>query len=187
VIAEAILAQAAKTPFATLLRRRVLAPAGLRHTLSVATAEMPSPALHVFTTQAGVYQDSTFFDPSWTTGKGAVLISTIRDVVRGMTVAGQGRLLSPESYAQLVSPATAAFAPWSARNFYGLGLFSINTWLIQNPSYSGNAGAAAYLPSRRIGIAVTTTQLKGADPDANVSTTILERIGRYLAPQTPPA
>ncbi len=186
VIAEGILAPAAGVPFATLLRQRILRPAGLRHTRSVSTPQIASPVLHAFTTQGGVYQESTFWNPSWTTGRGAVLTSTVRDVVRIAALVGSGRLLSPASYAQLVAPTTAAFAPWSDRNYYGLGVFSINGWLVQNPSFSGYAGAMGYLPGRRISIAVTSTQRQGADPDANVASTILERIGAYLAPGTPP-
>jgi CubicO group peptidase (beta-lactamase class C family) len=186
VIAQQILAQAAGAPFATLLERRVLRPAGLRRTRSATTPQIPSPVLHAFTTQDGVYQDSTFWNPSWTTGRGAVLTSTIRDVVRAAGVIGSGRLLTPASYAELVAPTTATLAPWSARNHYGLGVFSINSWLIQNPSFFGYAGAMGYLPGRRISIAVTSTQLRGADPDANVANTILERIATHLAPGTPP-
>jgi D-alanyl-D-alanine carboxypeptidase len=59
------------------------------------------------------------------------------------------------------------------------------SWLIQNPSFSGYAGAFGYLPSRRISIAATSTQLPGADVDANVSSMILERIAAYLTPETP--
>lgn len=83
--------------------------------------------------------------------------------------------------------AARALPEWNTRNWYGLGLFSINSWLIQNPSFSGYAGATGYLPGRRIAIAVTTTQLPGADPDLNVSTPILERIGAYFAPESLPA
>lgn len=186
VIAEEILAQATRTPFATLLERRILRPAGLRHTRSSTTPEIPSPALHAFTTQDGVYQESTFWNPSWTTGRGAVLTSTIGDAVRAAGVVGSGRLLSPASFAQLVAPTTQTFTPWSTRNWYGLGIFSINSWLIQNPSFSGYAGAVGYLPSRRISIAVTTTQLAGANVDANVANTILEKVATYLAPESPP-
>ncbi len=186
MIAEEILAQATRTPFATLLERRILRPAGLRHTRSSTTPEIPSPALHAFTTQDGVYQESTFWNPSWTTGRGAVLTSTIGDAVRAAGVVGSGRLLSPASFAQLVAPTTQTFTPWSTRNWYGLGIFSINSWLIQNPSFSGYAGAVGYLPSRRISIAVTTTQLAGANVDANVANTILEKVATYLAPESPP-
>jgi D-alanyl-D-alanine carboxypeptidase len=125
VIAEQILAQATGTPFAALLQRRVLRPAGLRQTRSSTTPQIPSPVLHAFTSQDGVYQESTFWNPSWTTGRGAVLTSTIGDVVRIAEVIGSGRLLPPAAYAELVAPTTTTLAPWSQRNYYGLGIFSI--------------------------------------------------------------
>jgi CubicO group peptidase (beta-lactamase class C family) len=182
VIAQQILAEATGTSFATLLRRRVLAPSRLRRTRSGTTPQIPRPVLHAYTTQDGVYQESTFWNPSWTTGRGAVLTSTIPDVARIAGVIGSGRLLSRDSFAQLVAPTTQRFAPWSETNHYGLGVFVINGWLVQNPSFSGYAGAMAYLPGARIAIAVTSTQARGADPDANVSSEIMERVGRYLAP-----
>ena len=112
--------------------------------------------------------------------------STVGDVVRIAELVGSGRLLSPASLEQLVATTTQAFKPWTKRNWYGLGVFSINSWLIQDPSFSGYAGAMGYLPSRRIAIAVTTTQLPGANVNADVSSTLVERIGAYLAPETPP-
>ncbi len=88
---------------------------------------------------------------------------------------------------QISSPVLHAFTTQDARaQPLRPGDLLINSWLVQNPSFSGYAGAMGYLPSRRISIAVTSTQPPGADADANVATTILERVAAYLAPETPP-
>jgi hypothetical protein len=41
----------------------------------------------------------------------------------------------------------------------------------------GNLRVWPYLPGERIAIAVTTTQARGADPDTNVASAIMGRIG----------
>lgn len=186
LIAQQILAEATGTPFATLMERRVLRPAGLRRTVASTTPQIPEPVLHAFTEERGTYEESTFWNPSWTTGRGAVLTSTIGDVVRAAAVVGTGRLISPQAYAELIAPTTSRFAPWSADRFYGLGLFVNDSWILQNPSFFGYAGAMGYLPERRIAIAVTSTKLPGAEVGANISDTILTRIAGYLVPGTAP-
>ena len=106
VIAQEVLAQATGTPFATLMERRVLRPAGLRHTRSSTTPQIPSPILQL--------------------------------------------VAHPE--------------PLVLRLRRGDG----------PPAEQGHS------------IAVTSTQLPGADADANVANTVLERVAAYLALETPP-
>lgn len=187
LIAQQILAQATGTPFGRLLERRVLRPAGLTRTVASATPQIPDPVLHAFTAERGTYEESTFWNPSWTTGRGGVLTSTVGDVVRAARVVGTGRLISPAAYAELVSPAASRFAPWTPERYYALGLFVDHGWLLQNPSFFGYAGAMGYLPERGIALAVTSTKLPGADVSANVSYTILTRIAAYLTPGAAPS
>jgi len=147
VILGQVLSRAAGRPLGTLLRREVLRPAGLTQTRAFQTAVVPEPVLHAFTAERGTYEESTFWNPSWTLARGAVQVSTIRDVVRSAEVIGGGRLLTPASYAQFVAPSTAGFAPWSPERYYALGIVSSNSWLIQNPSFAGQAAAMGYPPS----------------------------------------
>ncbi len=66
-----------------------------------------------------------------------------------------GTLLSPESHALQLAPLTAKFKPWSETTYYGFGVFLINGWIVQNPSFAGYAATMAYLPSRKLAIAVS--------------------------------
>jgi D-alanyl-D-alanine carboxypeptidase len=186
VILGEVLSRAAGAPLATLLQRRILRPAGLRHTTSSQTAEIPGPVLHAFTRERGSYEESTFWNPSWTLARGAIQTSTIGDVLRSASVIGSGRLLSPASYRAFTAPATAGLDPWSRDFYYALGIVSDNGWLTQQPSFAGYFGAMGYQPERRIAIAVASTKLEGAESDPNFSAAIYRRIAAYLAPGAAP-
>ena len=168
------------------MQRRILRPAGLRHTTSSQTAEIPAPVLHAFTRERGTYEESTFWNPSWTLARGAIQTSTIGDLVRSASVIGSGRLLSPAAYREFVAPATAGLAPWSSDSYFALGIVSDNGWLNQTPSFGGYFGVMAYQPERRIAIAVASTKLEGAEVDPNFSAAIYRRIAAYLTPGAAP-
>jgi D-alanyl-D-alanine carboxypeptidase len=186
VILGEVLSRAAGTPLATLMQRRILRPAGLRHTTSSETAEIPAPVLHAFTRERGTHEESTFWDPSFSIARGAVQTSTIGDLVRSAAVIGSGRLLSPGSYRDFTAPATVGLAPWSADSYYGLGIVSDHGWLNRTPSFFGYFGVMSYQPERRIAIAVASTKLEGAESDPNFSAAIYRRITAYLAPGEAP-
>ena len=177
-----VLSRAAGRPLKTLLERRVLKPSGLSRTAAFSTARIPKPVLHSFTRERGVYEDSTFWNPSWTLARGSVMTSTIRDVARSARVMGSGRLLSERSYAEFTAPDTAGLEPWGSDLYYGLGIVSNNSWLTQAPAFAGYFGAMGYLPSREISIAVASTKREAAEPDPNVSNVIMRRISAYMAP-----
>ncbi|WP_329112343.1 hypothetical protein [Streptomyces sp. NBC_01353] len=50
-----------------LLEREVLGPLGLRESRNSFTPDIPTPVLHAFTAERGTYEESTFWNPSWTT------------------------------------------------------------------------------------------------------------------------
>jgi D-alanyl-D-alanine carboxypeptidase len=182
IILGQVMSRATGTPLRTLIQRKILRPAGLRNTASFSTARIPSPVLHAFTRERGTYEESTFWNPSWTLARGAVMTSNIRDVARSARVIGAGRLLSPGAYRDLLAPTTARFPMWNDRIFYGLGVVSANDWVLQNPSFAGYFAAMAYQPSQRISIAVASTKLAGAKIDPNYSNELVGTISRYLSP-----
>jgi D-alanyl-D-alanine carboxypeptidase len=186
VILGEVMSRATGRPLATLIRARILRPAGLRHTTASLTAEIPAPVLHAYTRERGTYEESTYWNPSWTLARGAIQTSTIGDLVRTASVIGSGRLLTPAAYRDFTAPATAGLPPWSARRYYALGIVSDNGWLNQSPSFAGYFGAMGYQPERRISIAVASTKLEGAKSDPNVSIAIYRRIAAYLAPGAAP-
>ena len=69
---------------------------------------------------------------------------------------------------------------------YGLGVVFRGPWIVQNPLFYGCSGVSAYLPERKISIAVVNTYGESAfDEDggySNASVPLFEAIAAYLAP-----
>lgn len=195
-----------------LLQQHIIESLGLEGTGSVDTAWMPQPVLHAFSSErreslnippsVGFYEESTFWSPSWTLAPGAVQYSTITDMARSLEAIGSGELLTEESYQEQIGQQLLGFgAPLQgcptchvldeAYN-YGLGIVHSGNWLLQNPLFGGYGGTAAYLPDRKIAIAVVTTFGEQSFGEAgelrygNASTATFQRIAELLAPDDPP-
>ncbi|KPI32903.1 beta-lactamase [Actinobacteria bacterium OV450] len=179
-----------------LLQERVMGPLGLRDTRASSTPEITTPVLHAFTSERGSYEESTFWNPSWTTAPGAVQTTHICDMARSAVAIGSGELLSPAGYRISLDPGTVGLGKATAQcpatvcrtmtpgHHFGLGLIVQNGWVVQNPSFSGYAAIQAYLPSEHLAIAVSTTVgPKGAQD--NTAQTIAYRIAGAVAPGHP--
>ena len=81
------------------------------------------------------------------------------------------------------------FTQVNAYNF-GLGVVRSGSWLLQNPLLGGYSATEAYLPSKRIAIAVAVTYLPGAFDSQgnypNASDALFRSIGAAMAPNDPP-
>lgn len=164
-------------PMAELLQEKVLGPLGLTNTAASQLPPIPEPALHAYSSErreslhipAGVpfYEDSTYWNPSWTITNGAVETTDIDDLATTAVAIGSGKLLSPQSYQAMVTkdligkttavPGCLTCFPQSRNYTYGLGIVSTGDWVMQNPLFSGEAGSFAYLPSKKVAIAVAVT------------------------------
>lgn len=195
---------------ADLLSDRVLGPLALTNTTASLTADIPSPVLHAFTSERRValgipaatpfYEESTFWNPSWTITHGAIQTTDIYDLEATAVGIGSGTLLSPESYRQMVStdlrgtsrtqPGCPTCMPMNEGYTYGLGIVISGNWLMQNPMFAGYAAVEAYLPSKKIAIAVATTYapeaFDGAGEYNNAAEMLFRRIGAELAPDDAP-
>ncbi|HEX9177957.1 MAG TPA: serine hydrolase domain-containing protein [Mycobacterium sp.] len=183
-----------------LLSDKVLKPLGLSQTANSDTPEIPSPVLHAFSAERGKYEETTFWNPSWTITHGAIQTTNIYDLEATARGIGSGRLLSPESYKQMVStdlrgktraqPGCPTCAEQNDIYTYGLGVVISGNWLLQNPMFAGYAGVEAYLPSQKMALAVVTTFTEQAfDAQGNYDNeadTLFRRIGAELAPGDAP-
>ncbi|MFF0482317.1 serine hydrolase domain-containing protein [Streptomyces sp. NPDC004435] len=179
-----------------LVRELVTGPLGLRETRNSFTPEIPEPVLHAFTSDRGLYEESTFWNPSWTTGPGAVITSTVCDMARSAQGIGSGELISPRSYRVLLDPGTVGLGtPTSTcpaticlkqteERHFGLGVIVSGGWLLQNPSFSGYAALQAYLPEKRLAIAVSATKT-ATTGEGNMAQVVAGRIAAALAPEDP--
>ncbi|MFD3874094.1 serine hydrolase domain-containing protein [Streptomyces sp. NPDC058623] len=165
-------------PLAEVMETDVLEPMGLTATDIPTTAEIPAPVLHGFDNERGVFEDATYWNPSWTLAPGAVMTGTLGDMAKSFTAIGEGELLSAESHREQLAPVSQI----NPNTSFSLGLALQNGWILQNPSFAGYAGAVAYLPSKKIAIATVATQGPGSTVQ-NAAVSILADIANHLAPE----
>jgi CubicO group peptidase (beta-lactamase class C family) len=194
----------------TLLGNEVLGPLGLKSTTNSDTPEIPWPVLHTFSSErrkalkipAGTpfYEESTYWNPSWTITHGAIQTTNIYDMEATAVGVGSGKLLSADSYKKMVSTALRGKThaqPGCPTCFdqnegytYGLGIIASGDWLLQNPLFSGCAGVEAYLPAQKVAIAVAVTYAPEAFDDqgnySNQADILFRKIGAVVAPDAAP-
>ena len=181
VLLGEVLAKIMRMPLARLMRQQIFKPLGLTGTNISSRPQIRAPVLHAFITARGIYQESTFWNPSWTAGTGEIMTSDIGDLIRSAIGIGTGALLTKRSYREQ----TTRISHVKPGVFYGMGVFINNGWLLQNPLFSGYNAVMAYLPARHISIAVTTTLGPRSNPNTNYSTDLTREIAAYLAPRHP--
>jgi D-alanyl-D-alanine carboxypeptidase len=165
------------------IQERVLGPLGLRHTQISRYAAFPGPALHSYSGERGFYEDATFWSPSWTIGAGEVMSATIGDVARTARAVGGGALVSRRAARERIAPSTVGLPGMRPELYYGLGMLVAGGWTIQNPMLNGYTGLMAYLPARRLSVAIVTTALpRSADTGRPYASLIFSRLNAYLTP-----
>jgi CubicO group peptidase (beta-lactamase class C family) len=188
-------------PVDELIRERITEPLGMNGTQSYQTAYIPEPVLHAYSSSRGTYEESTFWDPSWTTAKGAVMISDIDDLVTSARAIGTGKLLSSKSYEEQLAPTTvglgvapencpksacSSFVKQQPTAYFGIGNVVLGGWVLQNPQFSGYGAVQAYLPSEDLAIAAAATQDEDAEEGVNGGEKVFEEIASVFAPDHPP-
>ena len=194
----------------TLLHNKVLGPLGLNATANSDTPDIPQPVLHAFSSErrqalkipAGTpfYEESTYWNPSWTITHGAIQTTNIHDMEATAVGIGSGKLLSADSYKKMVStalrgkthaqPGCPTCMEQSEGYTYGLGIITSGDWLMQNPLFSGCAAVEAYLPAQKAAIAVAVTYAPEAFDDqgnySNQADILFRKIGAVVAPNDAP-
>src|SRR4051812_35139736 len=192
------------------LQTKVLPPLGLTATANSETPAIPQPVLHAFSSErraflkipaeVGFYEESTYWDPSWTITHGAIQTTNIYDMESTAVAIGSGKLLTADSYKKMVStdlrdktraqPGCPTCFEQSDGYTYGLGIVTSGKWLMQNPLFSGEAAVEAYLPSQRVAIAVAVTFAPEAFDNqgnyTNQADILFRKIGAEVVPNDAP-
>jgi CubicO group peptidase (beta-lactamase class C family) len=191
-ILSQVISKVTGQPISKLMRERVLEPLGLGHTQVSRYPAMPGEALHSYTGERGVYEDCTFWSPSWTIGDGTVMASTMADVVHGARELGRGALISAHANRERTAPTSVGIPPFSKSLYYALGITLADGWEFQNPFIDGYTGVSAYLKAQDIAVGIVTTQLpRSANNGVGNATILLAKVAEYLSPahkiELPPA
>lgn len=192
------------------LEKYVLKPMGLDHTQGASTAAMPEPVMHTYSSERrealGIpvstpfYEESTFWDPSWTVPAGAIESTTIADLVTSMDAIARGTILSKTSHRAQTDalltgfghkdPACAVCNQNTDAHNYGLGVVNEGQWVTQTMNFSGHGATAGGLAGKKLSIAVSTTYAPAAFDASgsykNASNDVFESLADALAPGTGP-
>lgn len=164
---------------AELYEEYIFRPLGLEHTGYSYTPELPSPVLHAYSKDRGVYEDATFWNPSWT-GESGSLYSNLNDLGKWAYCFGKGKLLSKESFNELVSK------PEPVTNndlYFASGFVVANGWYLQNPDFNGYSGAFGFMPSEEYTVIIFTTISENTGNDKKAFY-IFKEIVKMLTPES---
>jgi D-alanyl-D-alanine carboxypeptidase len=185
-------------PVDELIRERIIEPLGMHGTQSHQTAVIPEPVLHAYTKERGTYEESTFWNPSWTLATGSVMMTDIYDLATSARAIGTGELVSEKSHKEQVGPSLVGLggptkkcpenvcAKQTSGFHYGICTFIVGGWVLQNPSFYGWGALQAYLPEKDLAIAASATLEKDAEVGTNGGQMVFEEIAAVLAPGHPP-
>ncbi|MFE2548484.1 serine hydrolase domain-containing protein [Streptomyces sp. NPDC059355] len=159
------------------INQKVVAPAGLHHTLFPVGAEFPTPHSQGYTDQTatGKTENSADWNPSWGWAAGA-MISDLGDLKTWAKVVATGTLLKPATQAERLKVVQAL--PGTG---YGLGIFNVQGWIGHNGSLPGYQSLTVYLPQSKATLVVllnTDISYEGSEP----STLFGEAITKVVTP-----
>ncbi len=173
-----VMEKATGKTMAQLYEENIFRPLGLKNTGYSSTPELPSPVLHVFSSDRDIYEDATFWNPSWT-GESGPLYSNLSDIGKWGPVFGTGRLLTKESFNELTSPYAET---WRGDFYFASGFGVVNTWYCQNPSYNGYYGAFGFHPGDDYTIVVFISKAEDTAP-GNFAFSTFKELVKIVTPE----
>lgn len=171
ILGEA-LEKASGKPMSELYAEYIIAPLDLKNTGYFYNSDMPSPVLHAFSSDRGIYEDATFWNPSWV-GESGPLYSTLNDISVFARAFGKGTLLTPGSFNSLVSAPAGMEFPGP---YFASGFVVGNGWYFQNPAFNGYSGAFGYFPKDELTVIIYTTESEDPKSGAQAFPSMLELI-----------
>lgn len=180
-----VLEQATGKPLGDLLKERIFQPLGMNQSSVMLTPEISEPILHGYTNERGVFEDSTFWNPTAFLNSGN-MNSTVAEVARWVRALGSGELLSDTAFTEMMADKTAGLGPLTADRYFAFGTVHLGSWLLMNPAFGGYNGIALYDTESKTTIVVYATLGPTANANANNTVPIGNDIGALLLPDNPP-
>jgi len=142
--------------FGDFLEEQLFKPAGLTSTLDCLDRPVLRGRVHGYATDDGRLVNAAPLHWTWAKGVGS-LCSTVRDLVRWNAALHGGRILTPDMYRRMTTPATLNDG---SRTQYGLGLgvseLAGRRLIAHGGGAPGFSTNLAYFPDERLTIAVLT-------------------------------
>lgn len=187
VLLGEVLQKATGKTLGELLQTRILDPLQMKDTHPVLNSQMTGPILHGYTNERGMFEDSTFWNPTAFLHSGN-MNTTVADVATWMRALTDGTLLSKEQSTAMLGPSTAGIGPFTKDKFFAYGVLHDNAWIISNPSYGGYHGAVFHdSETKTLVIVYVTLGQNTPDPNTNNAMPAGTEIATMLVPNRPPA
>ncbi len=174
-----VLESASGQSLGDLLAARIFRPLGMAASAAHQNNAIEEPAFHAFTRQRGVYEDSTYWDPTW--GMGGGMNASVDDLGRWLRALHRGELLNEADARESLAPVTAGLAGMTSERYFAYGSLVVGGWIVGNPSLNGYMGFTAQHRNPSVTIVVWSTAGPDNPEDSNASETITERIASILS------
>ena len=183
VILGQVIQRATGQSMKELYDKHIFGPLGMRDTQFPRGQEIQAPVLHAFTMDRHVYEDCTYWNPSWGSTP-ALPTSNIHDLGRWGRILGTGRLISPAHFKEQIAPTSAGKGKNRPDLYFAYGFVVANGWIIQNPSINGYSGGFAYNLASGVTIVVEATKSEATTTDSSAFN-ILRKLVTYVTPESP--
>ncbi len=162
-----------------LLAERIFEPLGMEHSSAHDDAQIGRPAYRAFTSERGVYEESTTWNPAW--GLNGGMNASVTDLGLWLRALNDGELLNAEDGKLALSPITAGLGPMTEEQYFAFGSVVADGWVYGNPSLNGYRGFTGQLRDPSVTIVVWSTAGPNSTDESNTSVTIGERISAVVS------
>lgn len=182
LILQQVVEKATGRPVGELLQEDIFDPLGMEDSTAAFDANWPSPVLHGYSDERGVWEDVTHWSPTWTYTAGGVG-SNQEDARVFLDALGDGSLLTSELHELQFAPTTAGLGPWTDEQYWAMGFLQLDGWVFLNPGLSGYYGAGGTIPEEGWTIVVYTTASREGDQSAPTATEIFRQFTAIVTPE----
>lgn len=179
-----ILTEVSQLSMNELLNQYIFKKLNLTQTRFDQSPTLPEPALHAFSQDRTIYEDATYWSPSWTSSSGSIN-STITDLGIWANAWMHPGFLDQKAIKMLRAPDTVGLGKNTKDLYFAMGFAYANHWLIQNPSFGGYSGVYAVLPEKNLVFIAVNTLQETHSEIPNLSFQLWESLVTELAPEYP--
>jgi D-alanyl-D-alanine carboxypeptidase len=162
-----------------LMAERLFDPLGMTASSAHHDNAIAEPAMRSYTSSRGVYEESTFWDPTW--GLNGGMNASVADLGRWLKALDEGELLDPEDAEEILAPVNAGLGRMTEERYFAYGSLVMGDWVVGNPSLNGYMGFTALQRDPSVRIVVWSTAAHGNPGTSNASQTISERISGVVS------
>ncbi|SNT63582.1 D-alanyl-D-alanine carboxypeptidase [Asanoa hainanensis] len=151
-----VLEKATGESLADLLRERILDPLGMRDSQVVLNSQISEPYLHAYTNERGIFEDSTFWNPTVFLHSGNM------------------------------APSTAGLGALTDTKYFAYGVAHDGDWFFMNPAYAGYDGVVYYDTKTQTLVVAYVTLGPKSNANTDNALSLGKEIATLLVPDCPP-